>query len=309
MIDSFNIIVDCIKIQPKKTIAVAMAEDEDVLEAVSMANQKGIVDAVLVGNKSAILKVAGEHKIDIGQFDIVHAETEKMSVVIAIQLVREHLADILMKGKCSSANILRGVLDRDHGIRAGSILSHMAACESPHYHKLLFMSDGGMNIAPDLEKKIAITKNAIDACRRLGVRRPRVALISAIEKVNYEDMPCTRDAAVIAQMGKRNQIKNALIDGPLAFDNAISTRSCEIKNIDSRVGGEADILIMPNIEAGNVYYKTLAYLGGAKMAGVILGAQVPIILTSRADTEENKYYSIALAIGTTLPFHYILQKL
>ncbi|MBN1997258.1 bifunctional enoyl-CoA hydratase/phosphate acetyltransferase [candidate division KSB1 bacterium] len=309
MINSFDSLLECIKTQPKKTVAVAMAEDEDVLQAISHAHKNGIADAVLVGNRYIINQIAGEHQIDIDRFDIIHADSEKMSVVIAIQLVREHLADILMKGKCSSATILRGVLDRDHGVRSNSILSHLAACETPYYHKLLFMSDGGMNISPDLDKKIAIIRNAIKACRRLGIRRPKVALISAIEKVNYEDMPCTRDAAIIAQMGKRNQIKNALIDGPLAFDNAISKRSCEIKNIDSRVGGEADILIMPNIESGNVFYKTLAYLGGAKMAGVILGAKVPIILTSRADTDENKYYSIAMAIGTTLPISYSLHKM
>jgi phosphate butyryltransferase len=303
MIKSFDELVNLVKTQPKKTLAVAVAEDDDVLEAVSFAYSQNIADAVLVGNREKIIECCRKTGIDDRNFDIIHADSELQAVVLAIQLVREHLADCLMKGKCNSATLLRGVLDKQHGVRSGNILSHLAVFEMSTYPKLLFMSDGGMNIAPDLEAKIAITQNAIQACRRLGNKRPKVAIISAIEKVNYEAMPCTRDAAVLAQMNQRGQIKNAIVDGPLAFDNAISNHSCEIKGIVTRVGGDADIIIMPNIEAGNALYKALTYLGGARAAGVITGAKVPIILTSRADSSETKFQSIAVAVATTSRLH------
>jgi phosphate butyryltransferase len=303
MIKSFDELVNLVKTQPKKTIAVAVAEDDDVLEAVSFAHSQNIADAVLVGNRAKILDCCRRAKIDDRNFDIIHADSELQAVVLAIQLVREHLADCLMKGKCNTATLLRGVLDRQQGVRSGNILSHLAIFGTPSYPKLLFMSDGGMNIAPDLETKIAITQNAIQASRRLGNKKPKVAIISAIEKVNYEAMPCTRDAAVLAQMNQRGQIKNAIVDGPLAFDNAISKHSCEIKGIESRVGGDTDILIMPNIEAGNSLYKALTYLGGARAAGIIVGAKVPIILTSRADSSETKFLSIAVAAATTSRLH------
>jgi phosphate butyryltransferase len=303
MITKFDELIALVKTQPKKTIAVAMAEDDDVLEAVSFAYNENIADAVLVGNREEIIKCCKRNNIDERNFDIIHADSEVQSVVLSIQLVRERLADCLMKGKCNSATLLHGVLDREHGVRSGNTLSHLAVFEMPTYPKLLFMSDGGMNIAPDLETKVAITQNAIQASRRLGNKKPKVAVIAAIEKVNYEAMPCTRDAAVLSQMNQRGQIKNAIVDGPLALDNAISKHSCEIKKIESRVGGEADILIMPNIETGNAFYKALTYLGGAKAAGVIVGAKVPIILTSRADSHVTKSLSIAVAAATTLRVH------
>ncbi len=296
MITSFDMMVDRVKKRPKKTIAVAMAEGKDVLKAVSRAHKEGLADAVLVGDKSKIIKISEEHEINISQFDIINTKDETQTVVRSIQLVRERLADTLMKGVCSTATLLRGVLDREHGVRAGKLLSHVAVFELETYHKILFMSDGGMNIYPDLDGKIAMIENAVQVARAFKIRKPKVAMIAALEKVNYQSMPCTVDAAVIAKMSERGQIKGCIIDGPLALDNAISAEACEIKGVKSPVGGDSDILIFPAIEVGNVFYKALNYLGQCRTAGIVMGAKVPLIVTSRSDPEDIKYYSIALGM-------------
>ncbi len=300
MIRSFDELLKVVKNQPKKTIAVAMAEEEDALLAIAHAYEQGIADAVLVGSKIKIKELCKKNDIDVNKFDIMDAGSEQQAVVRAIQLVREHLADTLMKGKCSTATLLRAVLDREHGVRSGKLLSHAALFELPTYPKFLFMSDGGMNIAPDVEAKISIIANVVSAAKLLGMEKPKVALIAALEKVNYQAMPCTVDAAVISKMAARGQLGDAIIDGPLALDNAVSKRSCEIKGINSPVGGDADILIMPAIESGNVFYKALNYLGQAKCAGIILGAKVPIILTSRSDDKETKFLSILFGTSTSI---------
>ncbi len=297
MIRSFNELLQQIKGKPKKNIAVAMAEEDDALKAIYEAHRQGIANAVLVGDKEKIIECSQKHHIDISAFDIVHAADEKQSVVRAIQLVRERLADGLMKGKCNTATLLKGVLDKESGLRGGKLLSHLAAFEVPAYHKLLLMSDAALNIAPDLQAKIAITENAIQAAHALGIAKPKVAVIAAVEKVNYEAMPCTIDAAILSQMAARGQIQNAIIDGPMAVDNAVSKKACEVKGIVSEVGGDADILILPDIEAANCFYKALTYLGSSKTAGIIVGAKVPIILSSRADSDEVKFLSIAFAMA------------
>ncbi|MBD3384735.1 bifunctional enoyl-CoA hydratase/phosphate acetyltransferase [candidate division KSB1 bacterium] len=296
---SFDQILKRVKGELNKTIAVAMAEEEEVLAAVSMAYRERLADAVLVGDEKTIRNISAEHDIDISAFDIVQADSEQQAVVRAVQLVRGHLADVLMKGKCSTATLLKAVLDKQHGLRSGNLLCHLAAFQVDAYHKLLFMSDAAMNIRPDLLTKVSIVENTIRATQALGMEKPKIALLAAIEKVNPGAMVCTEDAAVICKMQERGQIKGAIIDGPLAMDNAISHKSCEVKGIATTVGGDADILIMPDIESANIFYKTMAYLGCAKTAGIIIGAKVPIILTSRADSDETKFYSLALGMATS----------
>ena len=296
MISSFRELIDSVKGRPKKTIAVAMAESEDVLKAISHAHEKGLADAVLVGNKRKIIEIAEKSNIDLSYYDIINTNSELQAVVRSIQLVREHLADTLMKGNCSTATLLKGVLDKEHGIRTGKLLSHVSVFELDMYHKLLFMSDGGMNISPNTNEKIAIIMNAVKTVKKFGVRKPKVAMIAAVEKVNYQAMPCTVDAAIISKMAERGQITNCIVDGPLALDNAISKKACEIKGIKSPIGGEADILDMPDIETGNVFYKSLNFFTDTKVAGMVVGAQVPIVVTSRADSKESKFHSIALAM-------------
>ena len=296
MIKSYDELIECVKQEPKKTIAVAMAQDDDVLLALAKANDAGIADAVLIGDKNEITARSVKIGVDLSKFDIIDEHDEKRAVVRSIQLVREGLANTLMKGKCNTATLLRGVLDKDHGLRRGKFLSHLGVFELPAYPKLLLMSDAALNIAPDLETKIVIAENAINAAHLMNIQTPKVAFIAAVEKVNPDAMPCTTDAAIISKMGQRGQIKGAIIDGPLALDNAVNAHACAVKGIKSKVGGDADILIMPNIETANCFYKTMAYLAQAKTAGVIVGAKAPVILTSRADSDETKFLSIALAL-------------
>jgi phosphate butyryltransferase len=277
-------------------IAVAVAEDEEVLVALEKARSKGLTGAVLTGRRSRIRAVMKKHRIEEDAYEIIDTETETDAVKKAVMLVRDGRAQVLMKGLCTTASFLRGVLDKAEGLRSGNVLSHLAVFESPAYHKIFMMSDAAMNIAPDLAAKIAITENAISAAHRLGNKNPKVAVISAVEKVNPEGIPSSVDAAVIAKMGDRHQITGAVIDGPLAVDNAFSSEACQVKGLESRVGGDADICIVPNIETGNVFYKLLTILGNAKVAGIIVGAAAPIVLTSRADSDQSKYLSILTAL-------------
>ena len=206
------------------------------------------------------------------------------------------MTEVLMKGLCSSAGFLHSILDKNNELRSSKILSHLAIFESKQYHKLFMMSDAAINIAPNLDTKIGITENAVVALNKLGYRRPKVALISAIEKVNIDGMPSSVEAAIISKMGERGQIGEAIIDGPLAVDIALSREACEIKKLKSPVGGDADILIVPNIETGNAFYKLLTIIEKVKAAGIVLGAKIPVVLTSRADSEESRFLSLITAL-------------
>jgi phosphate butyryltransferase len=200
-----------------------------------------------------------------------------------------------MKGLLDTSVILKAALNKETGINAGRLASHVAVMECARYHKLFLVTDAAINIAPDVPAKLDIIANAVQVAKALGVETPKVALLAAVEKVNFEKMPCTADAAIITQMNRRGQLKGCLVDGPLALDNAVSAESARIKKIASEVAGDADVLVTPDIEAGNVLYKSLLDLGGAKGAGLVMGAAKPIVLTSRADTAETKLASIALA--------------
>lgn len=299
MIKNFNELVDNVKNSETKTIAVAFAHDRDVIEAIEKARKENIVNGILIGPKEKIKNILYEIQIEYDNYEIIDISDEKESVYKAIELIRENKANVLMKGLCSTATLLKAVLDKENGLRSENLLSHLAAFEVPTYHKLILMSDAAMNIAPNLTQKVDILKNSLKIAHKLGIEIPKVALIAAVEKVNPENMPCTLDAAAITMMNKRGQIKNCIVDGPLAVDNAFSKKSCEVKGIKSEVGGDADIAIVPEIETGNCFYKILSYLAGAKTAGIIVGAKSPIVLTSRADSEEVKFLSIALAMKTS----------
>lgn len=296
MIRNFDELIQSVKGSQTKVIAVAYAHDPDVLEAIDKAQREDIAGGILVGPKDKIEKAAASVNVSLAPFEIVDIADEKEATRAAVALVREGKADVLMKGLCNTATILGAVLDKQAGLRDAKLLSHIAAFEIASYPKLIILSDAAMNIAPALEDKIAITENAIQVANRLGIETPKVAIIAAVEKVNPQGMPCTADAAIIATMGARGQIKNAIIDGPLAVDNAFSAHACVVKGIKSPVGGDADIVITPNIETGNCFYKVMSYLAGAKTAGIIVGARKPIVLTSRADSEETKFLSIAFAM-------------
>lgn len=297
MLANFKELLNRLSKKEKKKIAVAMAEDADVLLALDAARAAGFTDAVLIGSQRQIKNIADKHHLNLDFYEIVDIDDEVRCVREAVRIVKSGQAQVLMKGLCSTANFLKAILDKENGLRSAKVLSHLAIFESQNYHKLLFMSDAAMNIAPDLNDKIAITQNAIDAAHALGYKKPKVAMISAVEKVNADGMPSTADAALIAKMGERGQIKDAIIDGPLAVDNALSAKANEVKGLITPIGGEADICIVPNIESGNVFYKLLTVLGNAMVAGVIVGTSAPVVLTSRADSENSKFLSIASAMA------------
>ena len=276
-------------------VSVAAAHDPHVLEAVWMASEAGIADFILVGDEEKIEGYAKELGMDCSRFEIIHEVDDEMACAIAVDQVRVGLATALMKGLVDTSVIMKAVLHRERGIRGGNKLTHLAAFEVSAYHKLLFVTDAAINIAPDLKGKQEIIQNAVDAVTNLGVVQPKVALLAAVEKVN-ESMPVTLEYQELIQMAKNGEITDCILDGPLALDNAVSYESAEIKGIDSEVAGDADILVCPDIEAGNILYKALVFLANAKNGGVVLGAKRPIILTSRADSSESKLISIALGI-------------
>lgn len=277
-----------------KKLVLAAAQDEHALEASYIAHKKDIIELICVGNKQEILKIAENKNLDLSDIEIIDETSSTKAVELAVRLIHDKKAHILMKGNVPTATLLKGVLNKEWGLRSGNLLSHFTIFEIATYHKLLGVTDVAMNIAPNLSEKAGITKNAVDYMTKIGITNPKVAILSAVEAVK-EAMPSTIDAAILAKMAERKQIKNCIIDGPLALDNAISKESAEHKGIESKVAGDADLLIMPNIESGNVFYKTLSFLTDAKLAAVILGATAPIVLTSRADSEQAKLNSIYLA--------------
>ncbi len=284
-----------LKNSPKKLV-LAAAGDEHSIDAVIEAYKMGVIEPVLVGRKEEILKLTEDCK-EINKFKIYDISEDKAIVRKAVELLVNGKADILMKGNVTTATLLKGVLNKEYGIRHKSFLSHFALFEIPNYHKLLAITDVALNILPPLEHKVHIVENAVNFIRKIGIKQPKVAALSAIEMVN-EKMPSTLDAALLSIMQRRGQIKNCLIDGPLAFDNAISLESKKQKKLGGDVAGNADILLVPNVESGNILYKSLVAFADAKVAGIVLGAEFPIVLTSRADSEETKLNSILLAAAS-----------
>lgn len=283
------------RVRGPKRVAVAAADDEHVLGAVHEARLEGLIRPLLFGSAARIREIAASLGIDAGKLDITDAAGGTAASEGAVRAVSEGRADILMKGQLDTATILRAVLNKDWGMRTGRLLSHVLAFEpAGNYGRLFLMSDGAMNIEPDLKAKIQIVENAVAVAHAIGVACPRVAMLAAVEVVNPE-MSTSVDDAIISKMGDRGQIKGAIIDGPLALDNAVSQEAARIKGISSPVAGRAEVLIVDDIDVGNVFYKTLVYFGGAQAAGVIMGATAPMVLTSRADSETTKLNSIALA--------------
>jgi len=277
-------------------VAVACAHDSHVLLAAARAQKEGIADFIMIGDAYKINGLTEACQIP-AHFEIVDERDPASACAAAVSLVASGVASALMKGSVDTSMVMRAALAKEGGMRSGKKLSHVAAFQMPTYHKLLFVTDAAINIAPNLDDKKDIIANALGALRNLGIAMPKAALLAAKEKAD-EKMPVTMEYAELVKLHKNGQFEasNAIIDGPLALDNAVSAESCEIKGIDSLVGGDADLLVCPDIEAGNILYKSLAFLSGAKNGGVVLGAKRPIILTSRADSAESKLISIALSV-------------
>lgn len=280
-----------------KRLALAAAQERAALEAALDARAEGIVEPILIGDPAAISELAAEIGVEISGIRVIAAKDYAAAAAAAVALVRDGEAQVLMKGILDSSVLLKAALAKESGIGSGRLASHVAVIESPRYPKPFIVTDAALNIAPDLREKVDIIANAVAVSKALGVDKPKVAMLAAVEKVNPEKMPCTVDAAILSQMQRRGQIKGCVIDGPLALDNAISAESAAIKGIVSEVAGDADILVAPDIEAGNILYKSLVDLGGAKAAAIIAGAGAPIVLTSRSDSRETKLASIALAVA------------
>ncbi|NOX48197.1 MAG: bifunctional enoyl-CoA hydratase/phosphate acetyltransferase [Chlorobi bacterium] len=294
MITKISQLIDMAKAKRKRKIAVAMAGDYDVLEALKNAEEYDIIDPIFVGVQSKIETISKEIGYDISKHEIINVEDRFEASLRATQLIRDGEADLLMKGLVSTGILLKAVVNKEHGLRTGSIISHVAIFETPQYHKLLGITDAAMNVAPTFEDKISIIKNAVQVFHKLGEPNPKVAVCGAVETVNQR-MESTMHAATLSMMNKRDQITGCLIDGPLALDNAISKKAAQVKNIHSDVAGDVDIVVAPDINGANFLYKSLIFLGAANAAAVIMGAKVPIVLTSRADSEKIKFNSIALA--------------
>lgn len=275
--------------------AVAHPCDQSSLSGAIDAGREGLITPILVGPEARIRDTAKAAGIDIGGVQVVDAEHSHAAADKAVELVRNGKAELLMKGSLHSDEILGAVVARETGLRTGRRLSHVFIMDVPTYHKVLIVTDGAINIAPTLEEKADICQNAIDLARSFGVEKPKVAVLAAVETVTSK-MPATLDAAALCKMAERGQIKGGLVDGPLAFDNAISREAAKIKGIVSEVAGDPDILLAPDLEAGNMMAKQLSFLAKADSAGLVLGAKVPVILTSRADSVRSRIASCAVAV-------------
>jgi phosphate butyryltransferase len=280
--------------KPAKKLVLAAAQDQHSLSAVIRAWQDNIVEPILIGDKEGIQNICYENGYNFAGLRIIHESDTEMAVEMAVKMLSSKQADILMKGKVGTSTLLKCALNKEWGLRTGNLLSHIALFEVETYHKLIAVTDVAMNIAPNLKDKISIVNNSVSFLNRLGYVMPKVAVLGAVEMVN-ENMEATLDAALLSKMNQRDQIRNCIIDGPLAFDNAVSIESAKHKGIKSEVAGDTDLLLMPDIEVGNVLYKSLVFFAKAKVASIILGALVPIVLTSRSDSEQAKYDSILLS--------------
>lgn len=295
MIKSFDELMEYAKKRGPKKVALACAEDIDALKAIDEAEKTGIVEAILVGNEEKIKANAQKENIDIKKYEILHEADMVEASRKAVALVSSGKAHMVMKGLVDTSIILKAVLDKEIGLRTGNPLSHVALFQVPGFDKMHLVTDAAMTIAPDLEGKKALINNVVPVAKALDIEMPKVAVICAKEKPNPK-MPDTMDARALQEMNERGEIKDCIVGGPLALDNAVSKKAAQIKGIDHPAAGDADILLTGDIEAGNVLYKSMIYFGKAKNAGVIVGAKAPIILTSRADSDEAKLYSIALGV-------------
>jgi phosphate butyryltransferase len=294
-IRTFAELLEAARVQGPKTVAVAAADQSEVMLASLDAEVADLAQVILVGDGEQIRRIADDEEFDISRMEIIHIPQPGEAAWKVMNLVSDGQADIAMKGKVETSDFLRAALSKELGLRTGRLFTHVAAFEIPGFDRLIFISDAGVIVAPDLEQKVQIVQNAIDVAHALSINLPRVAVLAATEVVNPK-IPTTLDAANLSKMADRGQIQGGLVDGPLALDNAISPESARIKGIKSDVAGYADILIAPDIEAGNVLAKAITYFAQGKMAGVVVGARCPLILPSRSDTREAKLISLALGV-------------
>lgn len=293
---TFDDVLTAIKPYPKRRVAVAVGQDDAVLEAVARAEHEEVADCILVGDGDKIRAAADAVKADISKADIVEEKDVHAAAKKAVAMVSAGECHIAMKGKLHTDDFLRAILDKEVGLRSGRLLSHVFVLEVPLPKKrLIFVTDGAMNIAPNFEEKAQIVTNAVGLARLFGIDEPKVAALAGVELVNPK-MPATQDAAVLTLMSHRGQFEHGIVEGPLALDLAVNEQAAKTKGVDNPVAGKADILLVPSLEAGNILVKGFSHLAGGRTAGLIVGAKAPIVLTSRSDTAESKFLSIACAV-------------
>ncbi len=295
MIRTFKEIIESAKAKGPKTIAVAVAQDPEVLSAVNAAKKLGIAEAILVGDREEIIKASEECGIDIGTYEVIDIKDKNEASRKAVEMVSGGRAHIVMKGIVDTAIVLKAVLDENIGLRTGNVLSHVAVFEVPGYDRLFYVTDPAMILAPSLIQKKQIIENVVQVANALGNDNPKVAVLAAVEKVNPK-MQATLDAAELVKMNESGELKGCVVGGPFALDNAISVEAARHKGVTHPVAGLADVLLVPFIEVGNVLYKSMVYYAGSKVAGVLVGAKAPVVMTSRADSDEAKLNSIAIAV-------------
>ncbi len=291
---------DFLKDKPKKKLVAVYANDSHTIGAVNMAVDKGIIDGILLGDKETIEKVCKEEGIDVNKFQVIHESNPMQCALKACDMINAGEGDLIMKGLLSTDQYMRAILNKERGLmEKKAVLSHVTVFEIPSYHKLMIAGDVAIIPAPDLNQKIAITNYLIKTAHALGIEKPKVGMLAASEQTLPKMQACV-DAAIISKMAERGQIKGAYVDGPLAFDLMVDAESVKIKKLVSPVAGDVDCVVFPNIESGNVFYKSITRFGGASLGALVVGAKVPAVLSSRGDTTETKMYSIAL--GATLAF-------
>lgn len=291
-------LIEQLKGAPPRRVAIAAGQDPNSIQAAARAAAEGIAEMILVGDRARIEALCQEHGLDPKVFTVVDEPDLARAGALARDMVASGQADVLMKGLIGTDKYMRLILDKEKGLLPkGAVLTHVTVLDLPEYQrvhgKLLFVSDVAIIPAPDLPTKVKIATYCIEAAHSFGIEKPKVAILAASEKVS-DKMPATTDAAILAKMGDRGQLPTALVDGPLALDVALSPEACAIKGLSSPVGGAADVLVFPNIEAGNSFYKSATLLAGGKLAAAVVGTTAPCVLTSRADSEDSKFYSIAL---------------
>ncbi|MFT4572404.1 MAG: phosphate butyryltransferase [Hyphomicrobiaceae bacterium] len=294
-IRDFDQLLERVKDHPIKRVAIACGDMATVVAAAARAEQERVADAILFGDRDRTMALADQAGLDLTTAEFVDIADRDEAAAAAVAAVSRGEADIVMKGYIHSDDFLRAVLQRTDGLRSGRMLSHTFLLEVPHLERILFVTDGAMNIAPDFEKKAQIARNSIALARLYGIDQPKVAVLAAVELVNPR-MQATQDAAILSLMSHRGQFEHGVVEGPFALDNAISVEAAAVKGIENSVAGRADVLLVPDIEAGNILVKSYVYLARGRIAGLVLGATAPVVLTSRADTAESKFLSIAAAV-------------
>ena len=291
----FHKFIERCKDLPALSTAVVWPQSEVALRGTIEAALEGLIEPTLIGDEPALKALAKKIGVDIGVYPILQADDEEKAAELGVAMCRSGNAQAMMKGSLHTDELMKAVMARDTGLRTARRISHVFIMDTPAYARTLLITDAAINITPELEDKVHIVQNAIDLALALGISQPKVALLSAVEMVNPK-IKSTLDAAALCKMAERGQITGGILDGPLAFDTAVSVKAAAIKKLVSPVTGQADILVVPDLESGNMLAKQLEYLGGAQLAGIVLGARVPIILTSRADSAETRLTSCAVAV-------------